>query len=151
MEPSDHHKALQTANHKWGCTAGHKTNMLQDQSGPRPSMNASSLYIKWENLQTNPHVPVPCPYLSTESRQMHIVQLSGMSYATWSDRHPHFTESCCFHLQGRRWQKLNYNMNRDNSLSPKKTLISTLRKWMKTPAKGKMSLGFSNLTPMKAH
>jgi hypothetical protein len=29
--------------------------------------------------------------------------------------HPHFKEICCFHLQGR--EKLNYNMNRDNTSS----------------------------------
>lgn len=75
----------------------------QDQSVPRPSMNASSLYIKWENLQTNPRVPVPCLYLNTENRQMHTVQPSGMSYATTSYRYPHFTKRCRFHLQG-RWQ-----------------------------------------------
>jgi hypothetical protein len=42
-------------------------------------------------------------------------------------------------------------MNRNNGLSPKKILIYTFRKWMKNPAKGKKSLGFSNLTRMKVH
>jgi len=59
MELSDHHKApLSTVLDFKLLIIGRdaqqaiKQKWCKDQSVPRPSTNASSLYIKWENLQT---------------------------------------------------------------------------------------------------
>lgn len=148
--PLKHSTAFQTSNHRWGRTAGHKTNMVQGSVSAQ-TFNECIKFV--HKMRKSTHKPSCSSSLCLPKYRKHA---NAHSTAFWDvichiDRHPHFTESCCFHLQGRRWHKLNYNMNRDNSLSPKKTLIYTLRKWIKTSAKGKKSLGFSNLTPTKAH